>query len=147
MSYITNGDIEDRLGTSVYLQLADDDNNGTADSAVVDEARLGAEGEMDSYLARRFTLPIDLGAHAELGGILASIALDLAEYRLRCRRPPISAEAIRRRDEAIAWLSGVAERTIELPAFSEVAAASTGGLVARVSGRSRVLTDDELSAL
>ena len=48
MSYITNSDIELRLGTSRYIQLTDDTGSGSADTNIVDEARQGAEGEVDS---------------------------------------------------------------------------------------------------
>ena len=60
MAYVTNEDIEQRLGSNAYVQLTDDDGDSVADVAVVDEARLGGEGEVDSYLARRFQVPIDL---------------------------------------------------------------------------------------
>ena len=59
MAYITNADIEERLGSATYVQLADDDGDNVADVGVVDEARLGADGEVSSYLGRRFQLPID----------------------------------------------------------------------------------------
>ena len=62
MAYISNEEIETRLGSSVYVQLTDDAGTGSADEAVVDEARAGAEGEVDAYLARRFAVPIDLAA-------------------------------------------------------------------------------------
>ena len=79
MSYVTNADIEERLGSDPYVQLTDDDGDGVADVGVVDEARLGAEGEIDSYLARRFQVPIDLTTHADLSGVLASFTLDLPD--------------------------------------------------------------------
>jgi len=65
------------------VQLTDDDGNGLADSGVVDEARLAAEGEVNSHLARRYQVPINLSEHSELAALLASITLDLVEYRLR----------------------------------------------------------------
>ena len=44
---------------------------GSADLQVVAEAREGAEGEVNSYLARRFRVPIDIALHSELASILA----------------------------------------------------------------------------
>lgn len=145
MAYITNVNIEERLGTDTYLQLADDDGNGVADAAVVDEARLGAEGEVNSHLARRYEVPIDLVAHPELAELLATMTLDLAEYRLRARRPPVPEDARRRRGEAVAWLAGVAAGSIDLPSAGPVAANTARGIVARVSGEERLLSRDELS--
>ena len=145
MSYITNADIEQRLGSDAYVQLTDDDGDGTADVGVVDEARLGAEGEVSSYLARRFQVPIDLTSFPELAGLLASVTLDLAEYRLRVRRPPAPDAAVRQRDQAIEWLKGVVNGTIELPSAGALPPNPARGTVAEVSGSERVLSREELS--
>lgn len=142
MAYMTNSDIETRLGGAAYVQMADDDGDGVADAAVVDEARLGAEGEVDSYLARRFAMPIDLARHPELAGVLKSFALDLAEYRLRSRRPPIPQDAIDRHAKALAWLGRVALGTIDLPSAIDVAPRSN---VVTATGSERVLSRDEMS--
>ncbi len=87
MPYVTNADIEERLGTLAYVQLTDDTGSGAADLDKVNEARLGAEGEVDSYLAARYAVPVDLVAHPELSAVLRTFVLDLVEYRLRNRRP------------------------------------------------------------
>ena len=144
MAYITNTDIEKRLGTATYVQLADDNGDGAADAPVVDEARLGAEGEVNGYLASRFQVPIDTTLHPELLGTLASMALDIAEYRLRCRRPPVPSDVIDKRDAAVAWLRGVAEGRIELPSATELASNTAQGILAAKKGEARVLSHQEL---
>ena len=145
MGYITNADIEERVGSVALVQLADDDGNGVADAGVVDEARLGAEGEVNSYLGRRYSVPIDLTIHPDLADVLASFTLDLAEYRLRLRRPPVSEDAKRRSDQAIEWLTRVADGRIELPSSVGVAASSARGTIATTTGEKRLLTRDELA--
>lgn len=145
MAYITNADIEERLGSQAYVQLTDDDGDGVADVGVVDEARLGAEGEVNSYLAQRYTVPIDVSVHTELAGLLASITLDLVECRLRSRRPPAPTDAVRKRSQAIDWLSGIAKGRIELPSVAGVAANTARGSIASTTGPQRVLSRDELS--
>ena len=50
MAYVTNTDIEERLGSQAYVQLADDDADGVADIGVVDEVRLAAEGVFECIL-------------------------------------------------------------------------------------------------
>jgi phage gp36-like protein len=145
MACVTNADIEQRLGSDTYVQLTDDDGDGTADSGVVNEARIGAEGEVDSYLARRFQLPIDLSAHPDIAGVLASFTLDLIEYRLRSRRPPVPKDAVDRHAQAIEWLKGVADGTIELPSTAGPAASTARGPVATTTGDERVLSREELS--
>lgn len=145
MSYITNSDIETRVGSAAYVQLADDDGNGIADAAVVDEIRLAAEGEVNSYLARRFAVPIDIVSLPELAALLKSVALDLAEFRLRARRPPVSAEAATRRDLALVWLKAVAAAVVDLPSSTALPASPVRGSVVQVGGESPVLSHEELS--
>lgn len=145
MAYISDSDIETRLGSPVYVQLTDDQGTGSANQAVVTEARAGAEGEVNAYLARRYAVPIDLARHPETAGILASITLDLVEYRLRLRRPPVPAEATARRDAAVAWLRLVAAGEIELPTSTAPAASQLHGTQGQVVGDERVLDREELS--
>ena len=145
MAYISSADIQERLGSSAYVQLADDDGDGVADVGVVDEARLGAEGEVNSYLARRYQVPIDLTVHTDLVDLLTSITLDVAEYRLRLRRPPVSDDARRRYSQTIEWLERLARGVIELPAAATVAANPARGTIATTTGEDRLLTRDELA--
>lgn len=145
MAYITNADIQERLGNAAYVQLTDDDGNGQADVGVVDEARLAAEGELNSYLARRYQVPIDLAAHPDLADILASFTLDLVEHRLRARRPPVSKDVLAMRVEAVKWLAGVADGSLGLPSATPVASNTTRGTLGVTTGEERLLTRDELS--
>lgn len=145
MAYIANTDITQRLGSATLLQLADDDGDGVADTGIVDEARLGAEGELNSYLARRFRVPIDLSAHPELTDVLMSVTLDLVEYRLRGRRPPMPEDTRRKRTAAIEWLRGIADGSIGLPSVSQVATNTNRGLLGHAGGEERLLSRDELS--
>ncbi|MFQ6048083.1 MAG: gp436 family protein [Phycisphaerae bacterium] len=147
MSYITNSDIEQRLGTSSYIQLTDDEGTGSANEARVDEARLGAEGEANSYLARRYAVPVDLSAHAELQAVLKSFVLDLAEYRLHARRPPIPSDVVRRREQAVTWLRRVAAGQVHLPAETPVDENPAIGQIGQVTGQKRLFDRDELRGL
>jgi phage gp36-like protein len=141
MAYITNVDIQTRLGAATYVQLSDDNGDGVADAAVVDEVRMAAEGELNSYLAVRHSVPVDVVVHSELAGLLKSAALDLAEYRLRLRRPPLPEDARRRRDQTVDWLRLIAVGTVALPSLS---APAGKGTVAQASGAARLLSRAEL---
>ncbi len=147
MSYLANSDIEKRLGTAAYVQLTDDEGTGSANEDRVDEARLGAEGEANSYLARRYAVPVDLGGHPELAAVLESFVLDLAEYRLHGRRPPVPDDVLRRRQEAVQWRGRVAEGQVDLPAAAAPTASTSSGTVAEVSGAERVFDREELDRL
>jgi phage gp36-like protein len=143
--YITNADIETRLGSALYVQLTDDSGSGTANEDVVDEARLGAEGEVNAYLAARYQVPVDVAVHTQAAGVLVSVALDLAEYRLRSRRPPVPGDAVAKRTAAIEWLRRLARGEVELPAAAAVASNPATAPHAVSIGEKRVLSREELS--
>ncbi len=145
MAYITNADIQERLGNDSYVQLTDDDGNGSADVGVVNEARLAAEGEVNSYLARRYQVPINLTTHPDLADLLASITLDLVEFRLRSRRPPVPEDAKLRQSQALDWLARVADGRVDLPSATAIAGNTARGPLATTTGEARLLTRDELS--
>jgi len=146
MGYVTNADIEDRLGSTTYVQLTDDEGTGSADTDKVDEARLGAEGELDSYLARRYAVPIDVTAHEELAGLLKSIALDIAEFRLQGRRPPVPSAVVDKRNAAVRWLQQVASGEIVLPSGSELPGNEAEGIQGEAIGDLRTFTDEEMAS-
>ena len=59
MAYATNADVLNRLGDALYVQLTDDAGTGSADEAKVTATREEAEAQVDSYLGRRYAVPID----------------------------------------------------------------------------------------
>lgn len=114
MAYIVNQDLIDRVGNEAAVQLTSDSGSSVV-AAVLDEVRLSTEGEVNGYLAKRFAVPLDLTAHPDAAATLKGVCLDIGVYRLMSRRPPV-AEAYRQaRDDAIEWLTKVANADIELP--------------------------------
>jgi phage gp36-like protein len=147
MGYVTNADIEERIGTAVLVELTDDDQTGQVDADKVDEARLGAEGEVNGALGRRYAVPVDVGVHTELAGLLKSITLDVAEYRLYGRRPPVPADVKTKRDGALRWLESVAEGRAVLPAASVLPGPVTEGIIGAAVGAERVLKRNTMEDL
>ena len=147
MAYVGNADIEERLGSANYIQLTDDTGTGSADLDKVGEAQLAAEGEVNSYLGRRYSVPIDLANHSELSGLLKSITLDLIEFRLHSRRPPIPSDIRYKREAALTWLKGVASGQWVLPSTKEVNANAASGISGEAIGTDRVMTSEELADL
>ena len=147
MNYIDNAAVELRLGTTALTQLTDDSGVGAINASVVDEARLGAEGEVNSYLARRYLTPIDVATHSEVAGVLASVTLDIAEYRLHARRPPIPDAVMQRFRAALGWLSKVAAGGVSLPSVAPIASPVSSGLVSGSTGDEVALTREELEGL
>ena len=147
MSYVTNADIESRLGTEAYIALTDDEGNGTADLTRINEARMGAEGEANSYLATRYQTPVDVSSEPEVESVLRCFVLDLVAYRLHSRRPPVPADMVRRREEAVTWLSRVASGVVQLPAIIAPAQVSSLGIVGQQTTSSRCMTRNSLENL
>ncbi|NOT00685.1 MAG: DUF1320 domain-containing protein [Phycisphaerales bacterium] len=145
MGYVTNGDIEARVGAARYVQLTDDAGSGSANLTVVAEARDGAEGLVNSHLAQRYAVPIDLAAHAEAAAVLKSVTLDLVEYGLHARRREVPRDVIVKRDNAVAWLQRVARGEAALPSLTEIEPSAASGPRAQVTGESRTLSRDELA--
>jgi phage gp36-like protein len=147
MSYATNADIEERLGTATYIELTDDTNSGVADEDKVTEARTAAEAEIDSYLGRRYAVPTDISGQPSLAAILKKLTLDLAEYRLRARRLPVAEDVRLLRDAAVLWLSRLAKGEVTLPSTTELPLNPASGPAGAAVGRSRVLSGEEWDAI
>lgn len=144
MSYITNDDLETRLGSEAFIELTDDEGTGQANLDRADEARLGAEGEADSYLAARYAVPVELNGNAGSAAVLRAFVLDLAAYRLHGRRPPVPADVVRRRNEAVAWLTQVAAGVAHLPVASPLRDNPALGNRATAAGPDRAMTRETL---
>ena len=147
MSYATNADIEERLGTALYIELTDDTASGQADEDKVTEARTAAEAEIDSYLGRRYAVPIETDGQPVLAAMLKRLTLDLAEHRLRARRLPVPDDTHALRDAALLWLTRVAKGEATLPSASELPSNPANGAEAATVGRPRMLDGDEWEAI
>ncbi len=144
MSYLTNADIDAWLGTQTVVELTDDDGNGVIDTAKLDEARLGAEGEANSYLATRYQVPVEVSSEAEVQAVLKSFILDLVAYRLHGRRLPVPVDIVRRREEAVVWLGRVASGMVQLPSALAVLENPALGILGQTVGPKRQMTRDAL---
>jgi phage gp36-like protein len=91
-TWLTTGELTSRLATSVLLDLADDDANGVADSAVLTAVLMDAEGVIESRLGGRYPVPLTSGDK-----VLSEIGAAIAIHQLYLRK---SAEAPRHIKEA-----------------------------------------------
>lgn len=144
MAYLTNADIQALLGTAATIELTDDAGTGSVDSDVVTSARLGAEGEANSYFAARYHVPIDITGESELAAVIRTFVLDLAVYRLHSRKPPVPDDVVRRRQEAINWLIRVADGRAQLPSVALLPDNDAAGLLGEKAGPNRTMTRDSL---
>jgi phage gp36-like protein len=140
MRYASNADVEERLGTATCVELTDDTGSGIIDEDKVTEAVVAAEAEIDSYLGRRYFIPLDGAQEPELADLLKRLTVDLAEYRLRARRLPIADDVGRMRDGVLQWLQRAANGEVVLPMTHEIAGNPALGAAGAVTGPPRVLS-------
>lgn len=94
-------DLVDRFGADEMSQLTDREHGTTLDSAVAQRAIDDASSEMDSYLARRYRLPLPAEP-----SVLLVVCADIARFILYKDAP---LEEVRKRaEDARAWLKDVA---------------------------------------
>ena len=74
--YISQDDLQGKLGAAKLLQLADPDATGNINASIVNDAIDAAEGKFESYLRTRYTLPVPLTP------LVKSLCLDLAAFSL-----------------------------------------------------------------
>lgn len=97
----------DRYGEGELIQLTDRARLGVIDDAVLDQALLDADAEIDGYLAVRYTLPL-----ASTPPVLVRIACDVARYRLY---DDAATEEVRNRyTDAVKWLAAIARGLVSL---------------------------------
>jgi phage gp36-like protein len=119
--YCTQQDIIDRYGESELIVAADNDGDGEADENIVAKALEDASEEIDTFLAIRYTLPLNPAP-----AILKRLCVDMALYHMSMP-PAITEEKRKRYDDAIKLLTKISEGKVTLGAQDPVEATSSGG--------------------
>jgi len=108
--YASIDDLEVRLEPSTLIALADDDNNGVADTDVINAAIIDADSLIDSYLLKRYTLPLD-----STPAVIKSISCVLAINNLFARRKEtVSPEHVERYRSAMGVLEKISLGEIDI---------------------------------
>ena len=85
--YATKSELEKRIGADTLVILADDNNDGAADDAVINAALDQASSRMDAILGARYAVPLD-PVPPVLAWISVSLAVPLLFARQREALPP-----------------------------------------------------------
>jgi phage gp36-like protein len=142
MGYATLEDVETRLGPAACVQLTDDEGAGSANVARLAEAVAAAEAEIDSRLAGRYAVPVDVSAEVDAAGLLRALTLDLAEHRLYARRPPVPDDVRLKATAAREWLHDILVGRAHLPLSQPTRENAAQGIVAEIFGTPRVFRRD-----
>lgn len=136
MAYATTQDIIDRLGEGATLRVADD-GTGQVEVGRLQQAVTEAEGEVNSYLMLRYSVPV-----SPVPAMVKNVTLDLAVYRLFLWRGYDQEEDVEvrtARNDAIAWLDKVARGIVSLGT-----ATPAKDFGARMDGADRVFSRDKM---
>ena len=108
--YATASDMIAVFGEHEVISCTDRTGTGEVDASVLSAALVSASSTADSYLARRYALPLPLVPPA-----LTAVVCDIARYRLTGGQV-LETDPIKDRYKlAIAWLRGLAGGEMSLP--------------------------------
>ncbi len=137
MSYASQQNLTDRFGNDELLQLTDRATppTGTIDATVVAEALADADAIIDSYIGKRYDLPL-----ASTPIRLIAVGCDLARYSLYKDDPTETVAA--RHTDAIKWLRDISTGAAVLDVAGSPPAAA--GDQVRISAPARTFTKTTL---
>lgn len=140
MAYASQQDLIDRYGADELIQLTDRANlpATTIDAAVVSAAIRDAENLADSYIAKKYQVPL-----VPVPDVLIPIVCQISRYYLHGRRLDKHDPVTRDFERSIAWLKDVANGTVQLEAEGKASGQSGGGAV-QVRAPGRVFSRDTL---
>lgn len=139
-NYITQEDIEKKIGVDGLIQLTDDYVDGVVNTDNMNQAITDAEGEVDSYLAKQYSVPL-----SSPPAIVKAICLDIVIYHLWGRRKSTPEDIEKRYTNAIRFLEKVAKDQVSLGVDTEpTASPNEGGPASTKTDEDRIFTDDTL---
>ena len=130
MAYATQQDLIDRYGEDTLIQLTDRTNlpATTIDASVVATAITDAEELADSYLSKRYSVPL-----SPVPGVLTRVICQIALYVLHGRGSEKDDPVTRDHERALAWLKDAGKGNVQLESDGAAAAQTAGGSVQTIS--------------
>ena len=140
-NYVTQTDIEKRITLDALIELTDDNNIGAVDASNMNQCIDEAEGEVDGYLAKQYSVPL-----STVPPVVKAMCLDMVVYRLYGRRPGTVPDYVRQRyEDAVSFFKRVADNKVSLGIDTEPPESpNEGGPEASKTTDDRTFTDDTL---
>lgn len=124
---------------SALAHLTYNEEAGVSDDDVLTSFIDESEGFINSYLAARYAIPVNVATDTRLANFLRGLTLDLAEFNLLSGSDQVSEAKTKKYDRVIEWLIKFAEGKVQLPADSPPATTvSRGARMAWGSGDAEV---------
>ena len=136
MAYATQSNLIERFGEQELIDILPGEGPETIDAALVTVALDDATNEINTYLAERFTLPLE-----ETPPVLVQVTCDIARYKYYSVHA--TDEVKERYDARIKWLKSVVDGKAGL-AFTNQPESSLTGNYAKRSSNNRLFTCDTL---
>lgn len=127
--YCTLDDILAMIDEEDVISYTDDVGSGVMATRVTDKAISGADALINSYLAKRYNVPVD-----PVPEIIVELAVDIAIYKICSRRSQAPEERRQKYDDAVKYLDKIASGKAVLPGAALVPASSSSGVVNITSG-------------
>jgi phage gp36-like protein len=128
--YATLDDLLAAFGEDELLAITDRGNTGAVDAALAGAALSRAASEADSYLARRYAVPVA----DPVPPVLTAAVCDIARYRLTGGPASETDPILERYRQAVQWLTRIAAGAADLPGLTLPDGGSVAG-VAFSTGR------------
>jgi len=144
MAYASLALLLERLYEQTIISLTDDVDGGVVGQDAVDRAIADADTEIDSYIGKRYTVPVD-----PVPALLARLSLDLSIEILYSRRPHVETPeaVVRGAKNARTLLANIAANKADIPGIQEVDLSGTSASGASFSSEERVFTRSSLRGL
>ena len=158
-TYHTNAHLKARFADDAQVaQLTGTESaeTGVPDEDVLTEIVNGTEGIVDSYIATRYLVPVEVADHATLAAHMKSLCLDISVYRLLTEGGGVVPTAIKdARDAAIEWCKSVSKGEVFLPTPDTEASTESNepgsgydiGSTGDAAKQNRVFTRDTMGSL
>lgn len=142
MTYCTQQDLVDRYGTTKLVQLTDKVNRPASaiDPVTVAKAITDAGSLIDSYLGKRYRLPLTVAAP----DVLVTYACQIAWFLLNGEAAGKDSPARMAYVDAVKWLERVSSGLVVIEGAGETVAPAGGGQI-KTQGPERIFTRDRLS--
>jgi phage gp36-like protein len=115
MAYCTSADISLAISPAPFLQLADDDESGAVDSAVVDNAIATADAYIDAMISTRFSVPV-----SPVPDIIKFASVWLSVCQLGKRRGLLPEDYGAECEKWMRWLEDVKDGRVDIPGLTEI---------------------------
>jgi len=115
-NYATTAELTARFEDDATVAHLTDAAGGAIDTAVLTEVLEGAESFINSFIAKRYLVPVVVSGDTGLVQVFNKHTLDLAQYDLLARGDLVSEAKMALRDSAVQWCKDIAKGVIVLPA-------------------------------